>query len=421
MNRTHGVRNLRWYICGLLFAATVLNYIDRQVFSILAPDLQRDIGWSERDYGRIVIAFQVSYAVSLILSGRLIDRIGSKLGYTLAMMWWSCAEMAHALARSPLGFGVARAALGIGEAANFPTAIKTIAEWFPKMETGTATGILNSGPTIGAIVAPLFVPFVAARFGWRGAFVATGAFELAWLFAWWKFYYQPQLHPSITPEELAYVQRDRQIVAKEHASLRTLLGFKQTWACAVGKGLADPAWYFYLFWLPKFLAQEHGLKGTAVSPYLAAVYICCGIGSAAGGYASSSLIRRGCSVNAARKIAMGVSAGIMPMVILASRVEDSWTAVLLIGVTLAAHQSWSTLVYSMCTDLFPSKAMASVTGLAGALGSASTVLFSEITGRVLQNDPSHYLPLFIACGTMYMVAFLIIQLLVPRMEPAKLQ
>ena len=415
-----GIGNLRWYICGLVLLATILNYIDRQVFSILAPDLQRDIGWSELDYGRIVIAFQVSYALSLILSGRLIDKIGSKLGYTLSIVWWSAAEIAHALSRTPFGFGAARAALGIGEAANFPTAMKTVAEWFPKTETGTATGLLNSGPTIGAIAAPLLVPLIAAKLGWKGAFVVTGVIGIPWVFAWWKFYHPPAVHPNITPEELAHIQSDRPAIVEHRVTLRKLLRYRQTWACAAGKVLADPAWFFYLFWLPKFLAQEHGLRGTAVSPYLATVYILCGIGSTIGGYGSSFLLRRGWSLNASRKLVMGVSAGIMPIVILAGRVRDPWTAVLLIGVTLAAHQSWSTMMYSTNTDLFPSQATASVTGLVGALGSASTILFAEITGRVLERDPNLYLPMFIACGTMYMLALAIIHLLVPRFEPAKL-
>lgn len=411
---------LRWYICGLVFLATVLNYIDRQVFSILAPDLQRDIGWSELEYGRIVIAFQLSYAVSLILSGRLIDKIGSKLGYSLSIIWWSFAEIAHAVARTPFGFGAARASLGLGEAANFPTMMKTVAEWFPKMETGTATGILNSGPTIGAIAAPLLVPLIAAKLGWRGAFVITGVLGIPWVFAWWKFYHPPAVHPNITPEELAHIQSGRTTIVEHRVSFGRLLGYRQTWACAAGKVLADPAWFFYLFWLPKFLAQEHGLRGTAVTPYLATVYVFCGVGSTIGGYGSSLLLRCGWSLNASRKLVMGVSAGIMPIVILAARVRDPWTAVLLIGVTLAAHQSWSTMMYSTNTDLFPSQATASVTGLVGALGSGSTILFAEITGRVLQRDPNLYLPMFIACGTMYMLALAIIHLLVPRFEPAKL-
>jgi len=412
------IHNLRWYICGLLFTATMLSYVDRQVFSILAPDLQRDIGWSELDYGRIVIAFQLSYTISLILSGRLIDKVGTKLGYSIAMIWWSCAEMAHALARSPLGFGIARFFLGIGEAPNFPTAMKAIAEWFPKSERGLATGIFNSAPTVGAIAAPMFVPLVAAKFGWRGAFLATGAFEVVWLVAWWALYHRPEDHPRITPEELALIQEGRVASNAARVSLARLLGYRQTWAYGVGKALADPAWFFYLFWLPKFLAQQHGLRGTAVIPFLTVVYVFSGVGSTLGGYISSSLIKRGWTVNWARKVPMAASAVIMPIVILAGLARDPWSAVLLIGVAVAAHQSWSSLVFTIGTDMFPSRAMASVTGLAGGLGSLATILFSEITGRILQHDPNFYLPMFVACGTMYMVSLAIIQLLVPKLEPA---
>jgi MFS transporter, ACS family, hexuronate transporter len=414
------LRNLRWYICGLLFLATVLNYVDRQVFSILAPDLQRDIGWSELSYGRIVIAFQLSYGLSLIVSGRLIDRIGTKVGYAVGVMWWSCAEMAHALASTPVGFGIARAALGIGEAANFPTAMKAISEWFPRAESGLATGILNSGPTVGAIAAPIFVPLVAAHWGWRGAFVVTGVFEAAWLVAWWRLYHKPEVHPLLEAGELSLIQAGRSTAPKEHVSYARLLGCSQTWAYVAGKVLADPAWYFYLFWLPKFLAQEHGLRGTAVIPYLATVYIFCGIGSALGGYLSSFLIQRGWTVNRARKTAMGVSALGMPIVIVAAQARDPWTAVLLIGLTVALHQSWSTQIFTVGTDLFPSRAMASATGLATALGSAATILFAEITGRVLQHNPSAYMPMFIACGLMYLVAWVVIHLLAPGLSPAKI-
>ena len=412
------IRNLRWYVCGLLYLATVLNYVDRQVFSILAPDLQRDIGWSELDYGRIVIAFQFSYAVCFLLTGRIIDKIGTKLGYSVAVIWWSIAEMAHALARSPLGFGVARFCLGAGEAANFPTAMKAIAEWFPKSERGLATGIFNSAPTLGAIAAPILVPIVAASYGWRGTFLLTGAAGITWIVAWWALYERPETHPRITPGELALVQEGRVVSKAEKLSLRRLLGYRQTWAYGVGKLLADPAWFFYLFWLPKFLAQEHNLRGTAVIPYLTTVYVFSGVGSAVGGYVSSSLVKRGWTLNWARKAPMAASALAMPIVIVASLSKDPWTAVLLIGVAAAAHQSWSTLVFTLGTDLFPSRAVASATGLAGALGSFSTILFAEVAGRVLQHNASLYLPMFVACGTMYMVALAIIHLLAPRLEPA---
>jgi len=416
----HKLHNLRWYICGLLFAATVLNYVDRQVFSILAPDLQREIGWSELDYGRIVIAFQVAYAVCLVLSGRMIDRIGTKLGYAIAVIWWSVAEVAHAWVRNPLGFGVARFFLGAGEAANFPTALKAISEWFPARERGLATGIFNGAPTVGAIAAPIIVPLIAAGYGWRATFVLTGAAGMVWLVAWWALYQRPEIHPRITREELELIQEGRGAARSEKVPLVTLLGCRQTWAFAIGKVLADPAWFFYLFWLPKFLAQEHGLRGTAVIPYLTVVYVFSGVGSAIGGYVSSALIKRGWTINWARKVPMAVSAVMMPVVILASQSRDPWTAVLLVGLATAAHQSWSSLVFTIGADMFPSRAMGSVTGFAGALGSVSTILFSEITGRILQHDASLYLPMFVACGTMYLGSLAIIHLLVPKLEPAVL-
>lgn len=412
------IRNLRWYICGLLFLATILNYVDRQVFSILAPDLQRDIGWSELDYGRIVIAFQISYAICYLVTGRITDKIGTKMGFSVAVVWWSIAEMAHALARNPIGFGVVRFFLGIGEAANFPTAMKSISEWFPKSERGSATGIFNAAPTAGAIAAPIIVPLAAAAWGWRGTFVVTGAAGAIWLVLWLLLYEHPDKHPRITPEELALIREGREAASTEKVSLKKLLSCRQAWAFGCGKLLADPAWFFYLFWLPKFLAQGHGLRGTAVIPYLTTVYVFSGIGSTMGGYFSSMLIRRGWTVNWARKVPMAASALVMPMVIFAGLTKDPWTAVLLIGVAAAAHQSWSSLIFTVGTDLFPSRAVATATGLAGALGSFATILFAEVAGRVLQNDSSYYLPMFIACGTMYLVALTVIHLLSPKLEPA---
>ena len=420
IRRASPLSGLRWTICWLLFLATILNYVDRQVFSILAPDLQRDIGWSELDYGRIVIAFQLSYAFSYFASGRFVDKIGTKIGYSIAVVWWSLAEMAHALAHSLFGFGVARFFLGDGEGANFPTAMKAIAEWFPKSERGLATGIFNGAPTVGAILAPILVPLAAERFGWRGTFILTGLPGIAWLIAWWALYFRPETHPRLTREELELIQERRDASASKKVSLRQLLGYRQTWAVAAGKMLADPAWFFYLFWLPKFLAQEHGLRGTAVIPYLTVVYILCGLGSVAGGYTSSLLLKRGWTLNWARKVPLAVSAALMPLVIFASQSRDPWTAVLLIGVVTAAHQSWSSLVFTLGTDLFPGRAVGSVTGIAGGLASVATILFAELTGRILQQNANFYLPMFILCGSMYLVAFVIIQILIPRLEPAAL-
>jgi len=399
---------LRWWICSLLFAATVINYIDRQVFSILAPELQRSIGWSELSYGRIVIAFQLSYAISLALSGRLIDRIGTRLGYTLTFIWWSFSEMAHALARTPISFGAVRLVVGVGEGAIFPSAIKTIAEWFTGRERALAAGLLNSGPTMGAILAPIIVPVVAAHYGWRGAFVLTGILGLPWLAAWLWF-------NRLTPREGSATALTR----ANQIPWRRLLSLRQTWAYAVGKLLADPAWFFYLFWLPKFLAQQHNLRGTAIIPYLTTVYLLTGLGSISGGLCSGFLLRRGMSLNASRKTTLAISACFMPVVIIAAQLTNPWAAVLLIGLVTAAHQSWSSLIFTLGTDLFPSKAMASATGIAGALGSFSTILFAEVTGRILNVNPHAYLPMFIACGFMYLVALGIIHLLSPRLEPVR--
>lgn len=408
-------RNLRWWICGLLFIATVINYIDRQVFSILAPNLQRDIGWSELDYSRIVIAFQLAYAVSYALSGNFLDRVGTKLGYSIAYVWWSLAEMAHALARTAFGFGVARCFLGIGEAANFPAGMKAIAEWFPENETGMATGFFNSAPTLGGIAAPIIVPLVSAKYGWRGAFVLTGALGLVWLLVWVALYRTPPVaSTAIDSRSPAAPGR----TAAAGVSWRELLHYRETWACVSAKLLSDPAWFFYLFWLPKFLAERHGLWGTAVIPYLTTVYVMAGIGSVVGGSATSFLMHRGWSMNRSRKTTMAGTALVVPVVIFAARAHDPWTAAILVGVAVAAHQSWSSLAFNLGPDLFPSEAVGSVIGLAGMMGSIATVVFSEVAGHILQRDPTFYLPMFVVCGCMYSVALIAVHLFSPRLERA---
>lgn len=410
---TSWARNLRWWICGLLFTAMVVNYIDRQVFSILAPSLQRDIGWSELDYSRIVIAFQFAYAVAYVSSGRILDKIGTKLGYGIAFTWWSLAEIAHAFARTTFGFGICRCFLGAGEAAGFPASMKAIAEWFPDSETGLATGIFNSAPTVGGIAAPIIVPLVAAKYGWRGAFILTGGLGLLWLIAWFALYRKP-----LWTREVAVASHRR---SADTVPLRELIRYRQTWACVSAKLITDPAWFFYLFWLPKFLAERHGLFGTAVIPYLTTVYVLAGIGAVVGGSTTSFFMKRGWTVNRSRKATMAASALLIPFVIFAATARDPWVAVLLIGGAVAGHQSWSSLVFNLGPDLFPSEAVGSVIGLAGMMGSISTVIFSEITGHILQRDPTFYLPMFIACGLMYIVALLVIHLLSPTLERAAIE
>ena len=410
----------RWVICGLLFFATTINYIDRQVLGILAPDLQVQIGWTELDYGRIVIAFQVSYAVMMLVWGRILDRIGTKLGLAIAVTWWSLAAMGTALARTALGFGFARFLLGVGEAANFPASIKTVAEWFPKSERALATGIFNSGTNIGAILAPIMVPLIAAKWGWQATFIATGALGFAWLAAWWALYYTTDAHPRLQAAEKAYIRDGAGESVAVKTPLATVLRTRQLWAFSLGKLLTDPIWWFYLFWLPKFLAQEHGIRGTALIPYLTTVYVISDVGSVLGGYVSSSLIKRGWSVNRARKTAMGIFASIVPFVIIASQTRSAWLAVGLIGLATACHQAWSANVFTLASDMFPRRAVGTVVGFGGFAGGVGGILIAEFAGRVLQRDPSFYLPMFIVAGFAYLVALAVIHLLAPRLEPATL-
>jgi ACS family hexuronate transporter-like MFS transporter len=413
------VGRYRWVICALLFFATTINYIDRQVLGILAPDLQKEIGWSELDYGRIVIAFQASYAVMMLVWGGILDRIGTKVGLAVAVAWWSFAGMGTAFARTAMEFGFMRFLLGVGEAANFPASIKTVAEWFPKSERAFATGIFNSGTNIGAIVAPVAVPILAATWGWRSAFILTGAIGFVWLAAWWIFYYPVQSHPSLQPAERAYIKDGVEEDSAAKVALTEVLGTRQLWAFALGKMLTDPVWWFYLFWLPKFLASEHGIRGTAIIPYLTTVYIIADVGSIFGGYLSSALIKRGWSVNGARKTALATFACIIPTVILASQTRSAWTAVLLIGLATACHQGWSANIFTLASDMFPRRAVATVVGFGGFMGGVGGILIAEFAGRVLNANPSYYLPMFIVGGTIYLVALGVVHLLAPRLEPAK--
>ena len=418
---TERIGKFRWVICALLFFATTINYVDRQVLGILAPDLQREIGWSELDYGRIVIAFQASYAVMMLVWGKILDRIGTKLGLGIAVAWWSLAGMATAFARSAMGFGFARFMLGVGEAANFPASIKTVAEWFPKSERAFATGIFNSGTNIGAIVAPICVPLIAAAWGWRMAFILTGALGFVWLLFWWPLYYTAKEHPRLHPAERKFILDGLEEPLTSNVRFADVLGTRQLWAFALGKMLTDPVWWFYLFWLPKFLASEHGIRGTALIPYLTTVYLIADAGSIFGGYLSSTLIKRGYTVNRARKTAMGIFAGIIPLVIFASQTDSAWTAVLLIGLATACHQGWSANIFTLASDMFPRRAVGTVVGFGGFMGGVGGILIAEFAGRVLNRDPSYYLPMFIVGGTIYIIALTVVHLLVPRLEPAQLK
>ena len=415
------IRHLRWYIAGLLFLATTINYVDRQVFSILAPDLQKEIGWSELDYARIVIAFQLSYAVMLLVSGRILDRIGTKLGFALAIVAWSVAEVGHAFARTPLGFGIARFFLGLGEAANFPAAVKTVAEWFPASERALATGIFTSGVALGAVLAPIIVPLLAAAWGWQMAFVSTGVVGLIWLAGWWLLYGDPRTHPRLSAAERSLITADQAPTPPAQIPLGRLLRLRETWAYAVPKALADPIWWFYLFWLPKFLATEHGIRGTAVIPYLTVVYIAADVGAIGAGWLSSRMMKRGWSLNRARKVTMiGLAAVMMPSVVLASQTEQVWPAMLLIALACGCHQAWATMLFTITADLFPRNGAGSVTGIGGCVAGFASIVTAELTGQVLNRDPGLYVPMFVTAAALYPISLFLLHRLSPRLAPANL-
>ncbi len=407
---------VRWIICGLLFLATTINYIDRQVLGILAPALQKEIGWSEVQYGYIVTAFSAAYAIGLLVVGRLLDLIGTKIGFALALIFWSVAAMSHALARTPLGFGMARFGLGLGEAGNFPAAIKTVAEWFPKRERALATGIFNSGSNVGAIVAPAVVPWIAVTFGWRWAFIATGAVGLAWLVLWWWLYEQPEAHPRLTAAELSYIRSDPQDAATR-ISWSRLARVRQTWAFAIGKFLTDPIWWFYLYWIPKFLNEKHGLTLGKLGPPLIAIYVFADVGSIGGGWLSSRLIKLGWTINAARKTAMLVCALCVVPIMFASQVRGVWPAVALISLAAAAHQGWSANLFTTASDMFPRRAVGSVVGMGGMAGAIGGMLVATATGYLLQITHSYH-AVFVLAGATYLFALVIIHAISPRLQPA---
>ena len=411
------VGRYRWVICGLLFFATTVNYVDRQVLGILSKDLKAAIGWTEVDYGNIVAAFNAAYAFGLLLAGRLMDRIGTRAGYALAIVWWSLAAMGHALARTPFGFGVARAALGIGEAGNFPAAIKTVAEWFPKKERAFATGIFNAGSNVGAIVAPLTVPWIAMHMGWRWAFILTGAIGFVWLLFWLPVYKRPELHPKVSQAELAHIQSDPPDPPAVKLPWLSLIPHRQTSAFAIGKYLTDPIWWFYLYWIPGFLRDNHGLDLTTIGPPLIAIYLIADIGSIGGGWLSSTFIKHGWSINRSRKTAMLICALAVTPIIFAANVKNLWVAVALIGLAAAAHQGWSCNLFTTTSDMFPRQAVGSVVGIGGMAGALGGATMAVATGYILQSTGQNYSIVFMIAGTAYLVALLVIHLLAPNLEP----
>jgi MFS transporter, ACS family, hexuronate transporter len=412
------VGNFRWVICALLFFGVTKNYMDRNVLGVLNVTLQHQFGWNEIDYSNLVVAFQAAYGLGMLVVGRLIDKLGTRLGYALAMIFWSVASMGTALGSSFLSFAIFRFALGFGEAAVFPASLKAVAEWFPKKERALATGIFNAGTNIGAILTPLVVPWIVLRWGWRAAFLGIGALGFVWLAFWLGIYRKPEEHARVSPAELNYICSDPAEPAGK-IKWASLLGLRQTWAIVLAKFLIDPVWWFYLFWVPDFLQTKHGLALKGLGLPIMVIYLISDAGSVAGGWISSSLIKRGRTINAGRKIAMLACAiGVIP-VVFAYRVESTWAAVLLIGCAAACHQGFSANLFTLPSDMFPTRAVGSVVGIAGMAGAFGGLLIATLVGHVLQWTGSYMIPFLIA-GSAYLLALACIQILAPRLEPARI-
>ncbi|MFD1469370.1 MFS transporter [Hymenobacter caeli] len=432
------VGRYRWTICSLVFFATTINYLDRAVISLLKPNLETVFHWNSGDYANIEITFKLAYALGMAGVGRVIDKLGTKLGYALATGLWSLAAVAHALVSGTLGFGVARGFLGLTEAGNFPAAIKTVAEWFPQRERALATGVFNSGANVGAIIAPS-VLFIAATGpnGWRWAFVATGALGFIWLVLWYWLYETPARQARLGRAEFDYINADLPAglpdegVAEEKpkASWSRLLGFRQTWAFVAGKFLTDPIWWFYLFWLPDFLGKQYHLKGTATALPVVAVYLLSSVGSVGGGYLPLGFIKRGMPAFRARKTAMLLIAFCVLPIGLAQYLGrlNMWWAVLVIGIAAAAHQAWSANIFTTVSDMFPKRAVASVTGIGGLAGGLGGIALTALVQKRLfvhyealgQLDHAYFI-MFLICGGAYLLAWVLMFALVPRMEPIRL-
>ena len=409
----------RWVICSLLLLGVTKNYMDRQVLGVLKTTLQHNFGWNDIDFSNLVFAFQAAYAAGMLLVGRLVDRLGVRLGYAVTMIFWSLASMAHALGRSLTSFMVARASLGFAESGVFPCSIKSVAEWFPNEERSLAIGIFNAGANAGAIVTPLLVPWITIHWGWRWAFVITGGIGFVWVVLWLMLYRKPEEHRRVSKAELAYIRSDP-VKPAGHMKWLSLASYRQTWAFVVGKFMIDPIWWFYLYWVPDFLQRNHGLALMQIGVPIMVIYVISDLGSVAGGWFSSMLIKRGKSVNVARKSAMMICALFILPIMFAYRVESLWGAVLIIGLAAGGHQGFSANLFAVPSDTFPSEAVGSVVGMGGMAGAIGGMLIAKVVGYTLQWTGSYRILFFIA-GVSYLVALASIQILSPRLEPARLQ
>lgn len=425
------IKNYRWIIVALLFSATTINYLDRQIIGLLKPILEKEFDWTETDFARIVMAFTAAYAIGLLFFGWFIDKVGTKKGYSITVVFWSIAGMLHALARSAFGFGLARVGLGLGEAGNYPAAAKTVAEWFPKKERALATGLFNAGTSVGVVFALIMVPAILQSYGWQEVFWITGALGFVWLIFWLWLYDTPLKQKKLTAEELEYIRSGQEEVEtvgdKNPVKWSKLFTFPQTWAYITGKGLIDPIYWFFLFWLPSYFASTFDLDLKKFSLELMIIYTATTVGSISGGWFSSMLIQRGWQTVKARKTVLFVIAFLELSVILIQFASNVWVAVGLISLAVALHQAWATNVFTLPSDLFPKQAVSSVVGIGGMAGAVGGILFPLIVGglldkyKALGNIESGYNILFTICGFTYLLAWAIIHFLTKKANKLSLQ
>lgn len=421
------MNNYRWTVCALIFFATTVNYIDRQVIGILKPLLESDMNIGEAEYGYIITAFQLSYAFGMIIAGRLIDKFGTKIGYGISVLLWSIAAMGHALAKGGAGFGFWRSFLGVSESGNFPAAIKTVAEWFPKRERAFATGIFNSGTNVGAIVAPLAIPAITIAWGWQAAFVITGLTGFIWIIFWFIFYEIPEKQRRLSSEELLYIKSDKdedEENIKQIPWIR-LLKYRQTWIFFIGKALTDPIWWFYLFWIPGWLSEVRG-AGLNIITFglpLVVIYTSTTIGSIFGGWLSSFMIRKGMSVYNARKYTMLISALlVLPIFLAQSQGISTWSAIALISLAAASHQAWSANIFTTVSDAFPKRVVSSVTSIGGMAGALSGAFVSIFAGNILDfykkagHVETGYTIMFTLAASTYLIAWILMNVFAPQIK-----
>jgi ACS family hexuronate transporter-like MFS transporter len=420
------IGNYRWFICALLFLATTVNYVDRQILALIKPILDNELKWTNAEYGDVQAIFQAAYAVGLLIFGKFVDRYGTKLGYAVSIAGWSMAAVGHVLVSTVTGFKVARVALGVPEGGNFPSAVKAVALWFPKRQRAFATSIFNAGTNVGAIAAPALVHWLVEHWGWRSTFVVAGIAGFAWLLLWWPFYDVPEKSKRVKPEELAFIRSDldEQGAQGGKVSWLSVLRYRQAWSFIVCKFLTDPIWWFFLSWLPDYFKKTRGLDIKNSWIHLVTIYSIVTVLSIGGGWVTGAFIRRGWSVTRARKTGMFVFAlSVLPVVLVTS--ADNWTAVLLIGLAGSAHQAWSANLYTTVSDMFPKKAVASVVGMGGMAGSIGGIIFQMRVGRILDhsagNASAGYAIIFGICASAYIIAFLINHALAPKYVPIQMR